>query len=416
MKIAVVGVNHDTAPAKVREKVSFTDSKKIEATNYLLDEGIKEVVILSTCNRSEIYIADREKKISEKIKIIKDFYKNYSKANNIENYLFVKEGKEALFHLYSVAVGLKSIVLGEDQILGQVKDAHTFAMELGASKKILNKLFREAVTTAKNIKSQLKISEHPLSVSYIGIKFLKEQLGSLEGKKALVIGLGKMGRLALEYLLEEKLDKVYMSNRSHERVVNIKKCYPKVNPIDYDERYNILNEVDILVTATASPHTIIKSEDMPTLEKELYIMDMAMPRDVDDKVKDISKVYLFNIDDLKKISSENEKKREELSRRAKDIINSDIDEFINWLKTIKVDPVIKALNRQCSKVQEDTLEYIYRKLELNSREKKIIQKMLNSALKRIIRNPILKLKELDDEEKLEEYIELLDNLFEFNME
>ena len=156
MDIGVIGVNHNLAPISVREKVSFTDTRKIEAINSLLDKDISEIVILSTCNRSEIYI--RANNIENKIQIVEDFYEEYFNERNIKSYLFSKSGKQAIDHLFEVTAGLDSIVLGEDQILGQVKDAHEFSMKLGASKKVFNKLFREAVTTSKEIKSTTKIS------------------------------------------------------------------------------------------------------------------------------------------------------------------------------------------------------------------------------------------------------------------
>lgn len=416
LKIAVIGVNHNTAPASIREKVSFVDSKKIEIINYLLDYEIKEVVIVSTCNRSEIYIVDTKKDIDNKIEIVKKLYSSFAQIQLADDFLFVKKGYEAVYHLFAVTTGLKSIVLGEDQILGQVKDAHLFSMNLGASKKILNKLFREAVTTAKNIKNNLKISEYPLSISYIGVKFLKEKIGSLKGKKALIIGIGEMGKLSLKYLMEEELEKIYLTNRTCKKILEILDYYPSITPVEYDDRYSILKEVDILISATSSSHTIIKKENMLDSDRELYIMDMAMPRDVDEKVVEISNIRLYNIDDLNKVSNDNEKRRRELCNKAEAIIKKDIDEFVSWVNMSKVDPVIKTLNEQCNKIENDTLEYLYRKLDLNSRDKKIVQKMVNSALKRILRKPIINLKKIEDQIMLEEYIEVIEDLFDFGME
>ena len=411
MKVAVIGVNHNSAPIRIREKVSFTESKKIEGCNFLLDNGIKEVIILSTCNRSEIYIVAKD--IEDKIEVVKDFYEDYFDAKGIRPYLFSKCDLEAIFHVYSVASGLDSIVLGEDQILGQAKEALLFSMELGFSAKILNKLFREAITTAKNIKSNTRISEHPLSISYIAIKFLKEKLGSLENKKALIIGVGKMSRLTLVHLLEENLSEIYMTNRSHSKVLDLKSEFEMVKPVPYEDRYEILKNVDIVITATASPHTVIKSEDMPKVMQDLYIMDIALPRDVEEGVNALDNVQVFDIDDFKKISQENEQKRIELSNVAREIIDDNMSDFLEWMKSIKVDPTIKSLNEKCEEIEKDTLEYIYRKLELDTREKKIIEKMLSSALRRLIREPIVKLKETKDEGKREEYMSIIEDLFGF---
>lgn len=411
MEIAVVGLNHKTAPAEVREKVAYTDTKKIEVINSLLDGGLEEIVLLSTCNRSEFYIAVNENKISEAINSIELCFMTYLAEEDCHKYIYVKRGQEAMQHLYKVAAGLDSIVLGEDQILGQVKDAHEFALKIGSSKKVLNKFFREAVYTAKKIKTELKISEQPLSISSIAVKFIKEKLGSYKDTSVFIIGLGKMGRLALNYILNEKPQKVFMANRNHEKVVDISKEYPEVVPIEYKNRYEILGEVDVLITATSSPHTIIRAENVRVRDKNLYIMDLAIPRDVDEKAGEIKGVHLFNVDNLKSISKYNEGLRVELSEKAMQIIKEDINEFKEWLASVHIDPVIKSLKEKCSIIEKDTLEYIYSKVELDRRDKKIVEKMLGSALKRLIREPILKLKDIEEHSKRELYAKVLEELF-----
>lgn len=410
MELALIGVNHNISPIEVREKVSFTESMKIDGSNSLLDKWIDEVVILSTCNRSEIYVASEN--IESSIEEVKSFYKDFFEFPQIEDYLFVKKGKEAVTHLYMVTSGLDSVVLGEDQILGQVKEAMIFSMELGFSGKVLNRLFMESIGECKKIKTNLRISEIPLSTSYIGIKLLKEEIGSLKGKKALVVGAGKISRLSLKYLCEEELGKIYVTNRTHGRLKDIFKEFPWLTPIEYDDRYSILSDIDIIISATSAPHTIIKYEDMPKLCKKLYILDLALPRDVDSRVKKFENVVLYHIDDLSKVSEDNRQKREELSKQAMEIIDKGVKEFIEWMGSIKVDPVLKSLNERCSDIKDDTIEYINRKLDLDQREKKIVDKMLTSALKRVIREPIKNLKSMEEDD-VDSYIAMLNNLFEF---
>lgn len=411
MEIAVIGVNHNKTPINIREKVSFTEARKIEGSNYLLDRGIKEVIILSTCNRSEIYIA--AKNVRKYIPIVREFYSEFFNISDIEEYLFEKENIDAIRHLYFVTSGLDSIVLGEDQILGQVKDSLLFSMEIGCSGKVLNKLFREAVTVAKGIKSDFKISEIPLSTSYIGIKYLKENIGSFKGKKALIIGTGKISSLALTYLEEEELGEVYITNRTHGKLKSVVNQYPHAKIIEYENRYEYLNKVDILISATAAPHTVIAYEKMPQLESELFILDLALPRDVDRRVAEVKGVTIYDIDDLKKVSDENYQKRIELCNGAMDIIEDNIETFLQWLQGIKIDPIIKSLNDRCREIEEDTMAYINRKLELDGREQKIIEKMLKSSLKRLIREPIFTLKETKEEGEIEKYIETITDLFNF---
>ncbi|CEK39821.1 glutamyl-tRNA reductase [Paraclostridium sordellii] len=410
MNFAVVGVNHNDTPIHIRENVSFTDTQKIEGINFLLDNGISEVVVLSTCNRSEIYIYSDD--ILKKIEIVKDFYEDFFNVDNIKEYLFCKTGQDAIEHVFRVSAGLDSIVLGEDQILGQVKDAHEFSKQLGASKKVFNKLFREAITASKDIKTTTKISHQPISISYIGIKCLKDRLGSLEGKNALVIGIGKMSKLAMKHLEEEKLNSIYVTNRSYEKLQDIQDEYKNLIPIKYEERYSVLEKVDVVISATASPHTVIKKENMPNLSNTLIMMDIALPRDIDKNIDTLENIEVYDIDDLKKISDENDKKRRELACTGELLIDEKIHEFNDWLETIKIDPTIQSLNDKCTDIREDTLDYIYRKLDLNCKEKKIIDKMLTSALKRLIREPILNLKQIKDSGKQEEYIKIVEELFD----
>lgn len=413
MRIAVIGVNHNNAPIEIREKVAFSDAKKIDAINYLLDMEIEEVIILSTCNRSEIYIVSHD--INNSIKDVEKFYCDYFKENTIKNYLFVKRDEESVRHIYNVTAGLDSIVIGEDQILGQVKDALQTAIEIGSSKKILNKLFREAITASKEIKSNLGISDIPVSTSYIAIKNLKENLGSLKDKKILLIGAGKISLLALKYFEEEEVGTIYITNRTMAKVKEIcDNCKGlHIETLDFADRYRIINEVDIIFTATSATHTIIKKESMPKLYKNLYIIDLALPRDVEEDVDSMDLVNIYDIDDLKKLSDENKKKREELCNKGKVIIEKSIEEFYQWMKGIKFDPIIKSLNDRCKEIETDTLDYINRKLDLDCKEKKIIEKMIRSSLKRLIREPINNLKEPNKEEKTSEYIEVINDLFNF---
>lgn len=410
MDFAVVGVNHNNTPINIRETVSFTDTQKIEGINFLLDNGIEEAIILSTCNRSEVYIYS--KNILDKVEVVKNFYQDYFDVENIEEFLFNKTGEEAIKHVFNVSAGLDSLVLGEDQILGQVKDAHDFARQLGSSKKVFNKLFREAITVSKDIKTTTKISHQPLSISYIGIKCLKEKMGSLENKNALVIGLGKMSKLAMKHLEEEQLNHIYVTNRSYEKLKSIQEEYKNLIPIKYEDRYEVMDKVDIVISATASPHTVLKKAEMPKTSNKLIMMDIALPRDIDKNLNEFENIEVYDIDDLKKISEANDKKRRELASIGELIIDEKIEEFNEWLDTIKIDPTIQSLNDKCSDIREDTLDYIYRKLDLNCREKKIIDKMLTSALKRLVREPIINLKQIKDSGKQDEYIKIVEELFD----
>lgn len=410
MSIGVIGINHNLAPINIREKVSFTDTQRIEAIDYFLDIGIEEIVILSTCSRSEIYIQSEE--IDKKVKLVEEFYEKFFNVQGIKRYLFSKKDIDAIDHLFKVTSGLDSIVLGEDQILGQVKDAHDFSMKLGSSKKIFNKLFREAITTAKEIKNTTNISHQPLSISYIAVKFLKNKIGSLEGKKALVIGVGKMSKLTMKHLEEEKIDTIYVSNRSHGKINQLEDEFKTIVPIRYEDRYKVMNDIDIVISATSSPHTVIKYDQIPKIQRKIFMMDIALPRDIDPKINELKNIEVYYIDNLKDIYDKNDKKRKELAQIGFKMISEKIEEILEWLDTITIDPTIQSLNDKCLEIREDTLNYIYKKTNLDDRDKKIIDKMLTSALKRLIREPIINLKKTKDKGKREEYIKLIEELFE----
>lgn len=409
MEVAVIGINHNNSPIEVREVFSFTESMKIESADLILDKSSKELIIISTCNRSEIYIASEN--IDEAIKEVKNFYKEYFKFPEAENYIFIKKGREAVVHLYMVSAGLDSMVLGEDQILSQIKDAMNFSMDLGFSKKVLNRLFMDALCEGKKIRTQLKISEIPLSTSYIGINLLKKEIGSLKGKKALIIGTGKMSTLAIRYLYEEDLGEIYVTNRTHGKIKKIFTEFEDLIAVEYDNRYKMIEDIDVLITATSAPHIIISSEHLKKRDKKLYILDLALPRDVDFKAGEKENVILYHNDDLQKVSKVNLLKRQELSEEAIKIINNDVEKYMEWISNIKVDPVIESLNKRCISIKEDTMDYINRKVELNKRDEKIVDKMVLSALKKFIREPIKALKEVDKEDS-EEYIEIMKKIFE----
>lgn len=412
MDVAVIGINHNIAPIEIREKVYFSESRKIAATTDLTEKGIEEILILSTCNRSEIFVASS--KIEEAAKLVKEFYISFFKDKIIEKYIFTKTKDEAVLHVYEVCCGFDSIVIGEDQILGQVKDALETAIELKGSSKILNKLFREAITVSKKIKTNTKLSEKPLSVSYLGVKKLREETEDFADKKVLCLGLGKMGILALTHIREYGAEKIFVCNRNILKSLEIKQQFNDIEVVEYENLNKITSDIDLLICATSSPHTIIKEDSIDTnRRKPLYILDLAVPRDVDKNVAFIRNVHLYDVDSLKVETEENKRVRKELLAESRGAIEESIREFNIWKNSIKIDPVLESINKKCKDIKEDSLSYIYRKINLSHRDKKIIDKMVEASMKRLLREAILNLKGTMEEEKLDEYVVVLNELFEF---
>lgn len=408
MKFCVVGINHHIAPIDIRERVHFKETDIIEATDILLSESIEELVILSTCNRSEIYFLTYN--MDSDMKKVKKFYEEFFDISDLDSYVIEKYSDDALEHLFNVTVGLDSLVIGEDQILGQVRDAHMTSMDIGASKKDMNKIFREAITLAKQIKTETDISDQPISISYIGVKKIDEVLG-LKGKKAMIIGLGNMGRLALNHLIE--LDtQIYVTNRTLENSLKVQREFENedIEVIPFEDMNSMISEMDVLISATSSPHVIITKENIHKRNKPLYIMDLSLPRDISPEVAEIEDVVLYDIDSLQSLSEKslNEKKR--ILDSYRDEIKKKVMELQNWSLNSKVDPIMKNLNERCDKIADDTLNYIFRKTDMNHSEQLKVEKIVRSALKKVLREPLLSIKEIGDNAKKETVIKILDEV------
>lgn len=409
MDLAVIGISHQQAPIDIREAVTFTESKKLKSISMLLDMGIEEVIIIATCNRSEIYVCSHQ--IDESIKKVKQFFKTYSKLEVISNYVFIKKNEKAIRHLFRVSSGLDSLILGEDQILGQVKTAHELALSIGSSRKVLNRLFQQSIVTSKTVKTKTKISHHPISMSYIAIQFLKEKLVTLKNKKVLIIGTGEISTLAISYLVREEMGAIYVASRKLEKSRKLQHKYIDIVPIDYELRYTMINEVDIVLSATGAPHLVLEKNKFPKLSRPLIVMDIAMPRDVDPHITNINHVSLYNMDVLKNIQLANIESRKKLACSAQGIIDKEVIAFMEWLELSTIDPTIKSLNDRCQEIREQSLDYLFRRLELSAKEKKLIDGVVESALKRLVREPIINLKKIKDKDKRNECIKIVDELF-----
>ncbi|MDP4146277.1 MAG: glutamyl-tRNA reductase [Bacillota bacterium] len=332
--IVMAGIDFNNSSLELREKVNFTAKGLRRAYEKIKEEAVlKECIIISTCNRSEIYAVIEGYNGRE---YIKHFYSSFFNigSGEIEKNLVYRCGDEAINHIFEVASGFKSMILGEDQILGQVKEAYNEALSNKASGRVLNRLFLSAVTTAKKIKTVTDISQISTSVSAIGIKLVNRFLGGLKGKKVLVVGLGKMSKLAITYLLDEGVDEIFVTNRTHCKVVEFEAISPKVTGIDFQHRYKVINDVDILVSGTSAPHFVIhKDEFVENYNgKPFCILDLSLPRDVEPSIGDINGVTLYIIDDLQKISKENTEKRISAYNEGMKIIKEDIEKYKEKVK------------------------------------------------------------------------------------
>ncbi len=406
MSFCVVGINHHISPIEIREKVHFKETDIIRATDVLLSEGVLEPVILSTCNRSEIYfITPHPDSAAEHVT---GFYERFFNVSDLEDYIFFKSGSDALRHLFEVTIGLDSLVIGEDQILGQVRDAHETALEMGAARKRMNKVFREVITFAKRVKSETEVSDKALSISYVGVKQIREAL-NLSGVNCMLIGLGEMGRLALLYLRESEAN-LYICNRTMENSLKLAREENDLQVLEFEHFAEHLGEMDVLITATASPHIIVRASDIGERKKPLYIMDLSMPRDVDSKAGELPEVTLYDIDRLTGISEESAREIYTILNGYRVEIEDKIRELQIWDEQTLVDPIMQSLNERCDQIAEDTLRYIYRKTEMTHNQKRKVDKIVRSALKKVLREPLLQLRSMEDGEKKQHAIEALEEV------
>lgn len=407
MQFGFLGINYKKAQLDIRDKTSFTDNKKIEFLQQAENMGIEQCMVLSTCNRSEIYYF--YEKETERA-AVKELYQQMFPDIDLKNYLTEFYGVEAISYLYRIAAGLESLVLGEDQILGQVKEALDFSRTVGYSKKELNKVVRDAVTCAKKIKTELKVSEKPLSVSYIGIQKLNELCG-IAGKTILVIGSGKTAVLTLKYIYEYGAGCVLLCSRTLAHAKELREQFPDIGVIEYEMRYQAMEQCDIVISATSSPHRVVKKGRFE-VRRPMAFLDLATPRDVDTALLTEEGVQLLNLDTLQQIAAENQKERERLVEESRSMIEDAIKETLEWLKTSRMDATIESLQERCDEIVEDSFAYLNRKIEFGVREQKILRKVLNASLHRLLKEPIQELKQLETKEEQEAYKELVHRLFQ----
>lgn len=388
------GLNHHRAGIDVREKVHFKDSDIIEASEILENYGFEEVVILSTCNRSEIFALSSESKFSNDFFV--EFFENYFSIDDLSSFIFVKKDLDAINHLFSLTCGLDSLIVGEDQILGQVSDAYETSLSLGFCKKILSEALKRSINLSKKIKSDSNISHIPLSLPYISVKKAQE-IGNLSNKNVLVIGIGNIGRLCIENLLETGAN-IYISNWNMDKSIKMQNEYGNINIISYEKIQENLGYMDFIFSATASPHLVLKKDYFKNIKNEINIFDLALPRDCDPEIANFSNIRLFDVDSIKDISRKNLDKRRTILHSYRANIDEKSKEFYKWMKEVKIDYILKDLNDRCDDLADKTMDYIFRKTDLTASQKKKVDKAVRNALKKIARDPVLTIKENHDED------------------
>ncbi|MEK9198945.1 glutamyl-tRNA reductase [Ureibacillus sp. 179-F W5.1 NHS] len=417
MHTLVVGLNYRTAPVEIREKLSFIESELPKAMAALKKEkSILEDVIVSTCNRTEIYaVVDQ---LHTGRYYIKQFLAKWFDipVEQFETHLYIREDDDSLHHLFRVTSGIDSMVLGETQILGQVKKSFLEAQEIGSTGTIYNQLFKQAVTFAKRAHNETTINENAVSVSYAAVELAKKIFGSLKNKHVAILGAGKMGELAIQNLYGNGVGKVTVVNRTFEKA---EKLASKFNgdAKSMQELQCILLEADILISSTGSTDYVIDLELMEYVErlrkgKPLFMVDIAVPRDLDPRIGDLSNVFLYDIDDLQGIVEANLAEREQAAQEITEMIGQEVVQFKDWFATLGVVPVISALRKKADRIQKETMSSIENKMpNLTERERKILNKHTKSIINQLLKDPILQAKELANSPKANQQLMLFQQIF-----
>lgn len=421
MYIIVVGLNHKTAPVEVREKFSFSQRSIPKSLNLLKQkQSIEGGVILSTCNRTEIYVATTEVEAA-----LSGIYEFISKISNqplseIRDYLYSYVFYDAVRHLFRVASGLDSMILGETQILGQVRQAYEWARENGATNSVLNTLFQQAISVGKKVRTQTKIDQNAVSVSYAAVELAKRCFGDMTGRSVLIMGAGKMSELAVKYLVANGVSTVLVTNRSYDRACFLAQEFGG-KAIKFEELKEYLTTADIIIGCTAATHYVLRKEDVEPIlrqrtDKMLFI-DIAVPRDIDPEVGNLPNAILYDIDDLQNVVDQNLEQRKRAASQAEKIIEEEINSFFKWLSSLFVIPTIVALKDKANKIKQQELNRALRRLQnLSEKEKNIVGAMANSIVNQLIHDPIVNLKKYASTHQGHLYTEILQNLFNLEVE
>jgi len=361
MNIVVVGLSHKTANVEVREKLAFSPTQMEKPLQALLAlDGITEGIIVSTCNRVEIYITTRD--IAGGIARVKRFLADYHNfpLDILEQHIYSLHGEDAIRHVFRVASSLDSMVVGEPQILGQIKTSYGYAAEYRSSGIILNRFLHKAFSVAKRVRTETKIASSAVSVAFAAVELAKKIFSDLSDKTVMLIGAGEMCELAAKHFLNSGVRGLMVTNRTFERAEKLADEFDG-KAVRFDELFDQLHKADIILSSTGAPHTIIGAGDLEAVmrrrrQKPMFFIDIAIPRDIDPGVNNVENVYLFTVDDLQEVVASNLQQRKEEANKAEEIVNEEIGQFFKWLASLEVTPTIIALRNKFDEIRRAELE------------------------------------------------------------
>ena len=398
--LVLVGSNHRSAPVAVRERMSFPLERLAEAHDELAHlPAIAESLILSPCNRVEI-LARARTESGAALAALEEFLARQHglSTEEIHSYTYRLAGDEAIRHLFSVASGLDSMILGEPQILGQVKQAYHASKELGTVGPVLDRLLQHCLATAKRVRSETGISRHAVSVAFAAVELSRKIFGDLRERRALLVGAGKMGDLVGRHLVANGVTRLFVTSRTHTNaVVHAELLGAKA--VHWDERLSMLREVDIVVSCTGAPQVVLTKKDLAGALRgrrlgPLFVIDIAVPRDVEPAVNELDNVYLYDIDALQGVIEDNLEERRVAAERAKRLVSDEAAAFRRWIQTQEVTPMIVSLRNSLLSVGTHEIDRLRGRLgELDEKQRGAVEELTRGIIQKILHRPIRRLRE-----------------------
>jgi glutamyl-tRNA reductase len=422
MNIIVVGLSHHTAPLEIREKLAF-ESNGIESPLRELTAlpDISEGIIVSTCNRVEVYAVTHD--IAGGIARIKRFLADFHRIpfSELEMHLYGYHGEKAIRHVFRVAASLDSLVVGEPQILGQIKDAYGYAAEYGTSGLILNRFLHKAFSVAKRIRTETRIASSAVSIAFAAVELAKKIFDDLSDKTVLLVGAGEMGELSARHFISNGVRGVLVANRTFERAERLAEEFDG-RPVRFEDLFDHLHKADIVLSSTGAPHFIIGPKDVVQVlrrrkQRPMFFIDIAVPRDIDPAVNELENVYLYNTDDLRGVVESNLEQRRKEAETAEEIVNGEVDRFLSWLSSLEVVPTIVALRSRFDEIRRAEVERTLSAWKgLSPEHEKRLEAMTTAIISKLLHTPTSVLKQTGQGNRTDLYLDALRSLFDLSPE
>ena len=418
MHIVIVGLSHKTAPVEIRERLAFAPTAMERPLRKLLElPPVAEGLIVSTCNRVELCAATKEPDAA--IAAMHRFLAEYHEIppGEIDEHMYDYQGEDAIRHLFRVASSLDSMVLGEPQILGQIKTAYGYAAEFKTAGLILNRFLHKAFSVAKRVRTETAIASNAVSVSFAAVELARKIFDQLDNKVVMIIGAGEMCELAARHFVTNGVSKVLVTNRTFERAEKLAaEFHGKAVPFEYFVEH--LAEADIVLTSTGAPNFILGQRQMEEVLKRrknrpMFLIDIAVPRDIDPKVNNLDNAYLYDVDDLQGVVQANLKERKKEAGKAEAIVDQEIGQFHQWLANLEVKPTIIALRRKFEEIRQQELDKTFGNLKnLSDKDRKSIEAMANAIINKILHQPTSVLKSSQNDTSGDDYVDAVRTLFD----